>query len=132
MRVTIETARLAKEKGFNLKVSWYYYDTFSKHILLRDKPIDYSTYIKGSSYECIGAPSQSKLQKWLRNKHNIHIGISVNQFGYGYMYSLVDVKKGVCVKHLTGGVNDKFTFEQALEQGLQCALKLIENETERT
>lgn len=114
--VTPETAKLAHEKGFNIKCQKFYIYNGLLHIFPTN-----SLLMKDEAF----APTQSLLQKWLREVHNLHIVITVNQFGYGFMFSVIDLIKCDCVIYLTGGVNEKFTFEEALETGLQEALKLI-------
>lgn len=118
--ISFETAKLAKEKGFNI----YQTTQFCKGV-------NPTTTYNYSENQCrmfndtYYAPTQSLLKKWLREKYKLHIGISVNQFGYGYMYSIIDIVKYEAVKYLTGGPNDKFTYEQALEEGLKNALEMI-------
>ena len=98
--ISFKTAKLAKEKGCELK-----------GVIYEDGGVSLCT--------------QSLLQKWLREEHNLHIEVCS---GKGHYY----------VKH--GGIEDmllqeleilngkkiKFkTYEEALEKGLQEALKLI-------
>lgn len=68
------------------------------------------------------APTQSLLQKWLREEHSLHIMISCLLGGGGYMFDVLETmygdKRTVCVKEFK-------TYEEALENGLQEALKLI-------
>lgn len=66
-----------------------------------------------------------EIKAWFRNEHNLHIGITINQFNYGYMYSIIDIKKGKCIVDLVGGPNEKFTYELALFEGIKEANKLI-------
>lgn len=118
--IEFETAKLAKEKKFNEVVQAAFTESGKeRYVQHRNKWGMRNVF----SYS---RPSQSILQKWLRESHNLHIGLQVHQFGFGFMYSIIDLKKCECVKLLTGGPNKKFTFEQALEEGLQEALKLVE------
>jgi hypothetical protein len=90
--ISQETAELAKEKGF----TFFQYKDFYK-------PINHC--------------SQSLLQKWLREKHNINIGMTYYSFiEKSYWESRVHYKS------LT--LTDK-TYELALEQALIESLKLI-------
>jgi hypothetical protein len=107
--VTLETAKLLKEKGFNGR----------KYL------IDVSTLNHCSKY--LSVPPQSIAQKWLRETKNIHICVYNCACGYGYEISKAD--NGT---HITSsvyeGTNDGEewdTYEEALEAGLQKALKLI-------
>lgn len=72
-------------------------------------------------------PTQSVAQKWLREIKNLHISIVRNVCGYGY-----DICKADNGTHITDGVFDGpndggqwDTYEEALETGIQEALKLI-------
>jgi hypothetical protein len=67
--ISFETAILAKEKGFNISCSTYFREnkstTTNSCMRLGMEGIKY--YAK---------PTQSLLQKWLREVHNIHINIT--------------------------------------------------------
>ena len=72
-------------------------------------------------------PPQSVAQKWLRETKNLHIEIYRNACGYGYV--IVKTNNGTWKEDDNsrgpndGGLWD--TYEEALEAGLQEALKLI-------
>lgn len=119
--ISFETAKLAKEKGFNINTKHWYDQT------------EVLNPVKGARgammYENIGyAPTQSLLQKWLREVHNIHIDIpfyhSLNEskpFGL-----FMDMKRNNHWDYVEYTGNDAFaTYEDALEHGLQEALKII-------
>jgi hypothetical protein len=98
--VTIETAKLAKEKGFSSE-----------------------SYLEPSNY-CI-TPTQSLLQRWLREVHNIHVEIwfdNTQLDGFPYLYEIYNQQ------NQEGDINGHYfdNYEEALEEGLQEALKLIE------
>ena len=115
--ISFETAILAKEKGF--------------HISSRGEGMGKRVFINGelvnaifSSKNHIHAPTQSLLQKWLREVHEISIKID----DY-YTNSRVRFDYNVCE---LGSQEDNpvgifETYEEALEIGLQEALKLIKN-----
>ena len=121
-RITFETAKLAKEKGFpqepnRRKVPYYNYkgefngdvtDFLRKYLREEDT----------SDVESVSAPTQSLLAKWLREKHNIHLIAykNINIDGYDWCYITTD---GIT------NINSYKTYEEALEAGLQEALKLI-------
>ena len=70
--VSFETAKLLKEKGFNEETIVGY--TLEGHL---EAPY-YGRYFKNSDGENsieYSAPTQSLAQKWLREKHSIHIAI---------------------------------------------------------
>ena len=103
--VTLETAELLKEKGF----------------LGRKYIIDVSTLLH--CYKFLSVPPQSVAQKWLRETKNIHICAC----GYGYEISKADNGTHIASSAYKG-TNDGEewdSYEEALEAGLQEALKLI-------
>lgn len=128
--VGFKTAKLAKKKGFpqtflhsqyiNLKKSkWKLYSSTDADEL------DNSIGI-GESIRC-SAPTQSLLQKWLRETYNIHIGITLASdyelnILIPYVYEIYIYKNGIY------HVNREFydTYEQALESGLFQSLNLVE------
>ena len=115
--ISFETAKLAKEKGF--------------HISSRGEGMGKRVFIDGelvnaifSSKDHIHAPTQSLLQKWLREVHEISIKID----DY-YTNSEVRFDYNVCE---LGSQEDNpvgifETYEKALDAGLYQALKLIKN-----
>lgn len=73
-------------------------------------------------------PTQSFAQKWLRETKNMHIAIIRNACGYGY-----DISKADNGTHIADGIFDGpndggqwDTYEEALEAGIQKALKIME------
>ena len=112
-RITFETAKLAKEKGFKYSELSYY-----------DGELDLSNCFdvieprKRTPENMVYAPTQSLLAKWLREKHNIHLIAykNINIDGYDWCYITTD---GIT------NINSYKTYEEALEAGLQEALKLI-------
>lgn len=86
--IAFDTAKLAKEKGFNYETFLYYINNgelcseFDR--LTGVISGDYLTYdfnslkedyysFRGVLEEHISAPTQTQLQKWLRETHNIHV-----------------------------------------------------------
>jgi hypothetical protein len=89
--VTLETAKLLKEKGMFTDIEF---------------------------------PTQSVAQKWLRETKNLHIEISYMYENY-WTYDILTIPR-----HDLIGLSDRpiiryNTYEEALESGLQEALKLI-------
>ena len=126
--IGFETAKLAKEKGYDNKLLTYYKNDLEKGDYLFEELIKNQTeWISNfqSKYEydknISVAPSQSLLQKWLREVHNIIVFVAplipyCKEFGVT-IYS----NKYICEKDLAF-YNQ---YEKALEIGLQEALKLI-------
>ena len=113
--ISFETAKLAKEKGFDVKSANKYDD--EGRIIEPILQVSYKIYYPFCS--------QSLLQKWLREKHNIDVWsqpfVYRNSLPDEY-YSYHLYKDGVFQKD---GVNF-LDFEEALERGLKEALKLIQ------
>lgn len=78
-------------------------------------------------YRCYYQPTQSLLQKWLREIKNLHIAIIRDACGYGYDICKADngtfIAAGIFDGPNDGGQWD--TYEEALEVGIQKALKLV-------
>ena len=130
-RITFETAKLAKEKGFpqepnRLKIPYYNYKGEFKGDV-KDWLRKYLRNEDTSDVESVSAPTQSLLAKWLREEHNIHIWVipytkkgrfDINPLSvpHGYRCNIYPFAKSM--------VYD--TYEEALEIGLQEGLKLIQ------
>ena len=106
--ISFETAKLAKEKGFE-KLCNFSYD--------EDEII---TANCEQAYNFV-APTQSLLQKWLREKHNFHICIWFNSLTGKYRIDSPIDELDILFEKL----NEFKTYEEALEYGLFEILKLI-------
>lgn len=130
--ISFETAKLAKEKGFDIQVLDFWTKGKKPYI---SQGLEYMSecYTKSNwnngqgSYpthakdvEC-SAPTQSLLQRWLREVHNIEVISFRSGEGYSTEYDYSEIFK-ICKSSLY--VKYK-TYEQALEVGLQEALKLL-------
>lgn len=115
--ISFETAKLAKEKGFNK--SFYVWGEAS----YIDEEIS-NNFAYGEPNDAILAPTQSLLQKWLREKHEIHINICTYYFTdiEKYEYEIEDIiyNGNILIYSESQG-----KYEDVLEFGLQEALKLI-------
>ena len=119
--ISFETAKLAKEKGFGGKelttLNWYFRGGVLGNIPCNNK----ADFCKEDEFS---APTQSLLQKWLREKHHLII-IVAYQYEYdstSYSYWIYKENNSLPINQW---VNDLNTYEEALEMGLQEALKLI-------
>lgn len=130
-----ETAKLAKEKGFNpffyefekVPDEMFYeaYDFRKYHYsFLNGKsekdvelvlPAVYRRKNLNYNFVCY-APTQSLLQKWLREVHSIHIEINKEKENVFFAFNNHSIKEQI-------GFGS--SYEEALEKGLQGALKLI-------
>lgn len=69
----------------------------------------------------IAAPTQSLLQKWLRDEHNIIVETQFDSVSFGYRI----FNPNLVSNHFSDWKFDRWNFEQALEEGLKEALNLI-------
>lgn len=143
--IEFKTAKLAKKKGFDECVTYIhteentttdYYTKGSKKIIqFKNNRLFWNNMDFDNNYmiDYYSAPTQSFLQKWLREKHNICVEISLNfavenesEYGYGVsiMKNIDDFNK---IRWLGLDITGIWysTYEQALEIGLYEALKLI-------
>jgi len=125
--ITFETAKIAKEKGFSTG-TYYLWETYecNKKLetpkLCKHEAENYNSEGDGISFE---APTQSLLQKWLREEHNIHL-VCWWYDKEDKFYTEIGRKTEHNLFVQTGDVTKMFnTYEEALETGLLEALKLI-------
>ena len=128
--INFETAKLAKEKGFNEPTINYWergidgngWALFTSGSLLTNIEDLTSTYF--NKKEICGefsAPTQSLLQRWLREKHNLHIVI---QTGLGeepwWSGQVIEISTNDIVNDIS---NSWKSYEAALEYILWLTLK---------
>ena len=131
--VNFETAKLAKEKGFDEEVRDSYHKVEG---WLHDN--DYPD--TWNSLGAVSAPTQSLLQKWLRDTHSIEVQPMCcyhyqlrKQYHLGIMFINKENKVHTMIINETDKSLDTVnryysSYEEALEEGLYEALKLIKNE----
>lgn len=117
--VNFETMKLAYEKGFSESTQFIYLKEYLKDPIL---------FPSGSNVVCgwmnvYPATTQSFLQKWLRERHNIYIEVYIKDSGYGY--ELVKTNCESTLEGRQGGVGHWDNYESALEAALYEALELI-------
>ncbi len=113
--ITLDTAKLAKEKGFDLVIHYFFEQEYFNEGYIAHGPRRVSrNWNDLNMRDTISRPKQSLLQKWLRDVHNIFIGVDVN-----YIYKIYKddelVKEGILYRN----------YEASLEKGLKSALSLI-------
>lgn len=135
--VSLEIAKLLKEKGFQ-QLCFYYYDKDGKinEPFLENgssTDVDFKVSLtdllenhnfKYNYYTAYSAPTQSLTQKWIREVHNIHIIIDFNPTkDNGWYYCMVNI-----ITNIPNFSNETFaSYEEALEEGIKQALQLINN-----
>ena len=127
--VNYETAVLAKEKGFDWKCRNYFddreYCTFIKNGLGYYKNEYHKSNSQWKNTNNISAPTQSLLQRWLREKHNIHISVGTVYEDFStWSYAIEKKEKGIIFGFRNDPVPYK-TYEECLEKALLTALKMI-------
>lgn len=113
--IDFNTAKLAKEKGFNV---------ISKHWYDQTETLNPIEGIRGAMmYFNVGyAPTQSLLQKWLRKVHNIYVLADYDYLKDCFNYHIW--WKTTKWNDQWWYINSK-TYEEALEEGLLQGLNLI-------
>ena len=126
-RVTFETAKLAKEKGFDAlcydafnSIGNLYSNGWCEYLYDNKVEIPFRSGVLES--QDILAPTQSLLTKWLREEYNIIVLVDYEGID-GYYYKFYSYKEGN--KNYDASYKNYNTYEEALEAGLQVALKLI-------
>lgn len=135
--ISFETAKLAKEKGFDIEVQNYYSGVTNKSLNAAGRienqgkhRYDFIANWNMEGIDFISAPTQFLLQKWLVHKTDITVitdwikGQRFYYVGLSYINSKNEID--IWFSHGVSGLKVKYeSHEQALEAGLQEALKLI-------
>jgi len=127
--VSFNVAYLAEKKGFDAKCNFIYFLPHPERAKKQGIKENIWVLIPSSSDLISGtpAPSQSLLQKWLREEHNIEVGIIRNRTKLDELYmwyiEVYDDNENFINEH-TSSFNFK-TYELAFEIGLFEALNLI-------
>jgi hypothetical protein len=107
--IKFKTAKLAKEKGFKVECSDYYD--------VKGNTNSFEHYGEALPYGVCFKPTQSLLQKWLREVHKINVYCTPTHYNYDVWVNNVIAE--IPVPLLMG------SYEEVLEKGLQEGLKLI-------
>ncbi len=116
--VTLGTAKLLKEKGFN---------EYCKDIIKEDNNrIMQSVFRTNKNLPklCYSRPAQSIAQKWLRDTKCLHIEISY-MYGNYWIYDILTIPNHDLVGLADRPIVHYNTYEEALEDGIKEALILI-------
>lgn len=131
--VSFEVAKLAEEVGFDIECLSFYVKPNSKMFGIDEKGRYYPIKSISKKLYKIGqhatlnienvsyAPTQSLLQKWLREVHNITYSVYPNQDKM-WTCNITTIKKYKLI-----GTEYGKTYEEALEKGLLEGLKLLTN-----
>lgn len=132
--VPFQTARKLKAAGFDEPCNSYYriYKLFTNRFEpMIQYTVGYSHFNSTDKKGDYSAPTLWQTQKWLREKHNIHIQIEV-VVGKRWTYTLVDMSPKT---DMYGNIQDriferdsypvKATYETVLSAGIDAALNLL-------
>ena len=115
--VSFEAAILAKEKGFDFYVPFCY--DMNRHVNDYSFELTYPLYL---------SPTQSLLQKWLREEYGIQVFVDYDiwsKVGYTFKINNGQYPKDREIRLNTDVIQPFDTYENALEYALEEALKLI-------
>lgn len=130
--VSLETAKLAMEVGFKENVTHLYLD--GENILLmiatayttppyRVSTSDIETPPEELLEDGVPAPTQTALSRWLREKNDMYVSVDMMAFKRGWIVYIISMpRKAVCFK-----AKDFDTYEEALEEGLKQACKIVKD-----
>lgn len=121
--VSFDTARMLKEAGFEANLKTRYVEEE------KDEWAFWESGTKRSDYnyfdDTIACPTQALAARWLREKHKIHVGADM-------AYSKLVAEKWIYQIRFTDSIGNPYKsvgwfndYEEALEAGLQEAIKLI-------
>lgn len=126
--ISIETAKICKQIGCELKGAGYYVLNFMNfkedEVMKFSEGLFLSKNSKGQPHLARAFP-QWLLQKWLRDVHGIHVRITTYAFGYHVFLDNTPDPKFSGKDYRRDTTRDFLTYEEALEFGLNCALTLL-------
>ena len=114
--VSFDTAKMLKDVGFDVPCISQYMQNGFRWNGGSLKKVNFNEY--ESVFSC---PTQALAARWLREEHNIFI--QLNPTFDGWLLDLFDLKKHQYI--LTNKDANADSYEQALEDGLREAIKLI-------
>lgn len=126
--VSLEVAKMLKEKGFD-EYCGAYYHLYWMNEYTEDESFEISSsndFKNSNNVYRIGAPTLYEAQKWLREKHNIHLVVQcicyhgpTHHYDYKCEIYALDSNRGYREADI------RCTYEETLNLGILEALKLI-------
>ena len=113
--ISLDTARMLKEASFDVPCRRHYTKSGSTWETIVPETIDESR-----DFTWFPCPTQTLAARWLREVHKIHVSPDFNRKGWYYiLYDITNEERL--------DVSDRYeiSYEQALENGIQAAIKLI-------
>lgn len=130
--ISLNTAKLAKDKGFDLASPAYYgcddpASGESNQFMIKVwmKVSDLNTEDTQQGTLIYSAPYQSDLRDWLREKHNVNILITQEERDETWWYEIFHNFRRVRLLYEDISHYEFFTHDTALEKALFESLKLI-------
>lgn len=121
--VSLKVAKLLEEHNFCNGSSHYYSNIFSEQLHKNDDGV---LYLNGLDVNYIEAPTQSLVQKWLREEHNMFVECYHNNLLTERIHGVKYGRYNMSIyEHSMFNMFGFDTYERALEEGLKQALKLI-------
>ena len=119
--VSFDTAKLLKEAGFDAPCYIQYSDI---GIQWDNAPYPENFNADDWGYSC---PTQALAARWLREVHDIHVFTNYFFEDGTWFYVAVDLKESDEVRAIHPDIRSYQSSEEALEAGLQEAIKLIKS-----
>ena len=117
--VSFDTAKLLKEAGFDEVCRSAYYATGNSAVMYERNSMLSPSYVS--------RPTQALAARWLREVHRIHIFSNYFFEDGRWFYVIVDLKESHEVRAIHPDIRSYQSNEEALEAGLQEAIKLIKS-----
>jgi len=124
-RITFQTAKLAKEKGFNLECDFSYIE--NGRLIQNSQPLA-NPFLRE---KCFTAPTQHYLKLWLSKNYELDVEVVIYVRPY-YCVTLINKQNEILpvfnpVPFLSGRENAAAfeTYEEAFELGLKTALNML-------
>lgn len=116
---TYELSKLAKEKGFDWRPSMYFHSGVESD--LREVGVNGANPNKIPHSPHISCPTQTQLQRWLREEKRMHISIPLHKGEYKYFWAIDNLSRKKKADDIA--YNLFATYELALEDALKYALE---------
>ena len=138
--VSLETAKLLKKAGFDWEIEdrWDYCHPIDRWDLRHwpEKPVNWNEKERETVYKyepSVSAPTLAVAQKWFREEKNISIDIKSDKQGnYDFIVHRINMVDYTLPSVLCVSACNFYTYEEALEDGIQNALVPLLNDEKRT
>ena len=128
--ILLETAKLARDKGFKVPCDGRYFWDHKWQLSLKGAvKCSNDSDMKDRSNVSYCAPTQSLIQKWLRDEHRIYVTVSSIEDGENILfdYSIKQKAQIFGYSEIKTKLQEFKTYDEALESGIEKALNLIKS-----